>query len=63
MEKITITTIIKDLLEWFQDGEKYKHDDLGGFVEDIYGSSILNLGLTIEAVSYTHLTLPTKRIV
>ena len=48
---------MKFTLSWLKD-----HLDTDAGVEEI-AAALTDLGLEVEAVSYTHLTLPTKRIV
>ena len=47
-------------LQW--DGGPHISGD-GGFNFDVSAGSWTNLGAYVQPVSYTHLTLPTKRIV
>ena len=62
-ENKTIELTIEQIEKSFGKGAVMRMNESGDMAENIQAISTGSIGLDLASVSYTHLTLPTKRIV
>ena len=66
LRKVNLAVLLHDCAKWMRTSEEYEaaenHDIQLDEIER-YNPSLLHALIGVESVSYTHLTLPTKRIV